>query len=145
MNPKNLLFANKYRIPSARLATWDYRTSAPYFITICTRNREHYFGKIENGNLYLNDLGQYSNECLHNINKYSKCARVTNQIVMPNHVHIIIELNNVTGEHLPNRFGPLLQNSLSGVINHFKGRVTKYAKDNGLIFGWQARFHSNKF
>ncbi len=41
-------FKNKYRIPSARLQNWDYGWNAAYFITICTHNRECYFGEIVN-------------------------------------------------------------------------------------------------
>jgi len=37
-------FKNKYRIKSARLQSWDYANNAAYFITICTKYREHYFG-----------------------------------------------------------------------------------------------------
>src|SRR5215216_5208318 len=40
------LFANKYRIPSARLQLWNYAKAGMYFITICTKNRECYFGEI---------------------------------------------------------------------------------------------------
>jgi REP-associated tyrosine transposase len=40
------LYQNKYRIPSARLQTWDYGSQGMYFITICTAGRECYFGKI---------------------------------------------------------------------------------------------------
>jgi putative transposase len=39
-------YKNKYRIPSARLQNWDYGWNASYFITICTHNRECYFGEI---------------------------------------------------------------------------------------------------
>jgi hypothetical protein len=39
-------FNNKYRIPSARLQSWDYGANGAYFITICTQNREHLFGEI---------------------------------------------------------------------------------------------------
>jgi putative transposase len=39
-------FKNKYRIQSARLQNWDYGSSGMYFITICTKNREHYFDEI---------------------------------------------------------------------------------------------------
>jgi len=39
-------FKNKYRIPSARLQNWDYGWNAAYFITICTKNRKHYFGNV---------------------------------------------------------------------------------------------------
>lgn len=40
------LFKNKYRIPSARLQTWNYADQGMYFITICTANRECYFGNV---------------------------------------------------------------------------------------------------
>lgn len=136
-------FQNKYRIPSARLTGWDYRTSAPYFITICSKNMIHVFGYIENGSMHLNELGQFTNDCLDNINIYSKHAKVTNQIVMPNHVHIIIELENNTLNYQPNTFGPLLSKSISSVINHFKGRVTKYARQNEIAFSWQPLFHDH--
>ncbi|GAC1305302.1 MAG: transposase [Mucilaginibacter sp.] len=39
-------FKNKYRIPSARLQTWDYAGNGMYFITICTANRQCCFGNI---------------------------------------------------------------------------------------------------
>ncbi len=40
------LFNNKYKIPSARLQSWNYANEAMYFVTICTKNREGYFGEI---------------------------------------------------------------------------------------------------
>jgi putative transposase len=46
-------FRNKYRIASARAQWWDYGRNGLYFITICTANREHYFGKIVNGKMIL--------------------------------------------------------------------------------------------
>ncbi|MGV8815590.1 MAG: hypothetical protein ACOH2D_15925 [Gelidibacter sp.] len=39
-------FRNKYRIESTRLQNWDYGSNAAYFVTICTKNRIHYFGDI---------------------------------------------------------------------------------------------------
>ena len=41
-------YKNKYRIPSNRLQGYDYGSNGCYFITICTKNRVHYFGKIVN-------------------------------------------------------------------------------------------------
>jgi putative transposase len=39
-------FQNKYRIPSARASWWNYASYAAYFVTICTKHRQHYFGEI---------------------------------------------------------------------------------------------------
>ena len=41
------LFKNNYRIPSIRLKGFDYGQNASYFVTICTKDREDYFGKIK--------------------------------------------------------------------------------------------------
>jgi putative transposase len=40
------LYYNKYRIPSTRLRHWNYANEGMYFITICTKNKENYFGEI---------------------------------------------------------------------------------------------------
>ena len=42
------LFRNRYRTKSLRLQNLDYEWDWRYFITICTDNRIHYFGEIEN-------------------------------------------------------------------------------------------------
>lgn len=52
-------FQNKYRIASAWLQNWNYGSPGLYFITVCTKNREHYFGEICNGEMILNDLGSF--------------------------------------------------------------------------------------
>ena len=55
-------FNGRYRISTTRLQNWDYGWNAPYFITICTQNREQFFGEINNANMYLSktgDLAQY--------------------------------------------------------------------------------------
>lgn len=40
------LYNNKYRISSARLSNWDYGSNAFYFVTICTEDRQRYFGEM---------------------------------------------------------------------------------------------------
>jgi putative transposase len=42
----NEIFKNKYRIPSARMANWDYGSQGLYYVTICTMDRVPYFGEI---------------------------------------------------------------------------------------------------
>ena len=129
-----MLYKNKYRIPSARMQKWDYRTPAPYYVTIDVRYMKQVFGYIENSEMHLNNFGQFANDCLENINTHTQYALVTNHVIMPNHVHAIIELKNDKRDYQCNRFGPLLKKSLSSVINHYKGRVTNYAKKNNLEF-----------
>ena len=51
-------YLNKYRIPSARLQSWDYSNNGAYFITICTKSRNHYFGEISKEEMQLSDIGK---------------------------------------------------------------------------------------
>lgn len=136
-------YKGKYRIPPARLIGWDYRTTAPYFVTICTAHRQHYFGKIVAGSMQFTTLGMYANERISKMAEFSAHIELINHVVMPNHVHLLLELQNDTQEHQPNRFGPLLKKSLSSAMNHYKGRVTKFANSKSIAFGWQTRFHDH--
>lgn len=92
-------FQNKYRIPSARLQNWDYRWAGAYFITICTQNREHYFGEIENGEMQLSPIGVIANVMWHEIKNHSKTIELDAFVVMPNHVHGILILNGNYSEN----------------------------------------------
>ena len=96
-------FKDKYRIASSRLQHWDYGSPGLYFITICTKNREHYFGEIENGIMSLNELGFIAN------NEWIKTPEIRPDmnlesgefVVMPNHFHGIIMI----GENQFNNHG----------------------------------------
>lgn len=85
-------FNNKYRIDSTRLKTWDYANSAAYFITICTANREHYFGEISKGQMHTTPLGKIvEEEWLKTISlRPDMNLSLGEYIVMPNHFHAII-------------------------------------------------------
>jgi len=140
----DLFFRGKYRIPSIRLKEWDYRRSALYFITICSKDMKCFFGNIVEGHMNLNNLGKFAFEYMENININKKNARVINHIVMPNHVHALIKLKNPTLKKKTNEFGPLIPGSLSALINQYKGRITKYANTNDLPWdGWHERFHDH--
>ncbi len=86
-------FQNKYRIPSARLASWDYRNPGFYFITICTKNRSHFFGEIINQEMHLNDIGKIADQCWAEIPDHFPNTMLGEFVIMPNHVHGIIIIN----------------------------------------------------
>jgi REP element-mobilizing transposase RayT len=88
------LFKNKYRIKSARLENWDYRWNAAYFITICTANRKHYFGEIKNKKMELSPTGAIADILWHDLPQHAPTLQLGNFIVMPNHIHGILILNN---------------------------------------------------
>lgn len=87
-------FQNKYRIPSARMQTWDYRWNGAYFITICTKNRIHYFGEVVNNEMKLSNVGVLADVFWHEIKHHSKNLTFGEFIVMPNHIHGILIINS---------------------------------------------------
>ena len=53
-----IFFKNRYRIESIRLKNWHYHSTAYYFITICTRNRECFFGNVIETEVKLSSIGK---------------------------------------------------------------------------------------
>jgi len=102
-------FQGKYRITTFRAPWHDYRCGA-YFVTICTKDREHYFGEIrnnENGDskMYLSPIGEMADECWRAIPQHFPHVQIPLWVVMPDHIHGIViiddsvETQNVASLH----------------------------------------------
>jgi putative transposase len=89
-------FNNQYRISSARLAGYDYGQNGAYFITICTKNRIHYFGEIVDRKMILNEIGNLAHEYWQEIPNHFSYIELGNFVVMPNHIHGILIINKNT-------------------------------------------------
>jgi len=145
-------FQNKYRIQTARLRNWDYSSNAMYFVTICTKDRNHYFGKITGNNdatccVSLTEIGKTANQCWHDIPDHFPFVKLDAFVIMPDHMHGIIIIDKpdetgTTGPHTPNKFGPQLKN-LASIVRGFKIGVTKYARNNDIAFAWQPRYYDH--
>ncbi len=166
-------FKDKYRIDSARYKNWDYSWAGSYFITICTKNRKHFFGKIINANMELSEIGkivQREWEKTEIIRKDMNLG-VGEYCIMPNHFHGIILLGENQYNH-DRRYAMCCVSStekqksenrdamccvsteyknefgpqrknISSVIRGFKSAVTIQAKKINPDFGWQSRFYDH--
>jgi REP element-mobilizing transposase RayT len=78
---------------SIRLKGYDYAKAGLYFITICVKKRKCLFGKIEKGQMCLNDAGRMVEK------EWSALPqRFPNvQFVMPNHFHALMAITNNNG------------------------------------------------
>ena len=114
----DIRFKNRYRIPSARAAWHDYNGGA-YFVTICTHNREHYLGEITNGVMHLSEMGQIAAQCMDEVHCHFPHVDVPIYVIMPNHVHAIIIINDGCSVETHNHASPLLCVSVAG--NTFAG------------------------
>lgn len=95
-------FQNKYRIASARASWWDYGWNGAYFITICTANRSHYFGEIENRKIKMSSIGILADVLWHEIKNHAKNIELGAFVVMPNHIHGILILDKPEIINQPN-------------------------------------------
>lgn len=150
-------FQNKYRIPSAR-AEWHDYNGGVYFITICTAGHKHYFGKIENAKMHLNTLGRVVEDNILNLKTHYPYAQIDQQMVMPNHLHLIVFVEEYRDDQAVPQQERKLQTQainekmqsisqhkglLSVAIGGLKSAITKQAHLNKIQFGWQERFHDH--
>lgn len=83
-------FRNKYRVPSARLQNWDYGANGAYFITICTKEMQHFFGEVVDKKMILNSGGVLAEEYWIEILQQFPYVEFGNFQIMPNHMHGIL-------------------------------------------------------
>lgn len=87
---------------SIRLKGYDYSADGLYFITICTKDRNQYFGHVVDGKMVLSEKGVIvKNEWLNTINIRRGEVILHEYIVMPNHFHAIVEICRGGVSHTP--------------------------------------------
>lgn len=158
-------FQNRSR-KSLRAKWWDYSRNGAYFITICTKDREHFFGEIRNGKMILSGTGIIADVLWHEIPNRLPFVSLGEFVVMPDHVHGILILDksgDVNHPLFPNAANPQQQmdkepqtglkksqtmsiispksNTISVIIRSYKSAVTKHANRLGLKNGWQSLYH----
>ncbi|WP_143470442.1 transposase [Labilibaculum filiforme] len=87
-------FQNKYRIPSARAVWWNYFNEGRYYVTICSHNRQWFFGSISDQKMELSSIGKLAHQFWFGIPDHFPFVKWHAFVVMPNHVHGIIEISN---------------------------------------------------
>ena len=138
----------KHHRRSIRLKGYDYSECGAYFVTIVASRRECLFGKIANGEMKLNRVGEILQWEWLDLPKRSRYIQLGAFVVMPNHFHAILIFhenvgatrqgltkarrdddlspNEITNEHdgspLPRGPRPA---SLGAIVAQFKSRVTK--------------------
>lgn len=159
-------FQNKYRIASTRAQWWDYGADGAYFITICTKNRKHYFGEITSGKMRLSNLGIIADLLWHEMPNYNPGIKLGEYVVMPDHIHGILiltekviiktkkkitapeSLNDALAKMAKPIIKDLKMSSISpkpktipSIIRSYKSAVTKHANRLNLENGWQSRYY----
>ena len=117
-------FQNKYRISSARASCHDYN-GGDYFITICTKNREHYFGETENHQMIFSETGNCVVENLLQTNNHYPDCLIPVFTVMPNHIHAIVAIDNGNCENVATMYTSSLQTTSQNNLRWKNGTVNE--------------------
>lgn len=120
-----------------RLKEYDYRNHGRYFVTICTHDRKNLLSGIVSDNdlcsapqIVLTHIGNEIEKTIWYINNKYNGVVIEKYVIMPNHIHLILVLNESGG-----RGNPPLQN----VIGQLKSYTTK-------IYGnllWQRSYYDH--
>ncbi len=116
---------------SIRLPTYNYSSKGFYFITICTKNKEHVLSHIDSkGKIHLTELGTITNLYLSKTYYY---LNINEYIIMPNHINMIIEI--VIQDKI----------NLGKFISTFKSKIyKKYNKSNyNKTDIWQRNYYEH--
>ncbi len=137
---------------SIRLKEFDYSQAGYYFITICTHNREHLFGDINEimvqnnvgvqnfephqKQMKLDAGGKIVEKCIEDIPAHFPLAEIDHYCIMPNHLHLIIIINgqiNVGVQNGVQYFEPLHiepeKNQFQKIIPYSLGSIIKGLKN----------------
>lgn len=139
---------------SIRLKEYDYSQTGAYFITIVTQGRELLFGKIENEEMKFSQFGEIARD------EWLKTAELRPNVklyedefvVMPNHVHGIIWINENDDVGARRRrapteqFGKPTMGSLPTIIRAYKSAVTYAINEMRNTHGapvWQRNYYEH--
>jgi REP-associated tyrosine transposase len=141
---------DKNRRRSIRLSRYDYRRAGAYFITVCAKDRESIFGEIKEGDMELNALGRAVMDEWLRIATLRSGVELDAFVVMPNHIHGIVFLNDKEGtaRRAPTKeyFGRPVSGSLPTIVRAFKSaatiRINKLRGTAGVPV-WQRNYYEH--
>jgi putative transposase len=137
---------------SIRLRDYDYSQPGAYFITICTKDRIGLFGKEVDGKLRINNFGKIVLGFWNDLDHIYSNVRTDAFVVMPNHVHGIIMIEERVGaiHELPlqyrNQKTKRRQMLIPKMVGRFKMKSSKRInaiRDTSNISVWQRNYHEH--
>ena len=131
-----------------RLANYDYSSNGLYFITVCAKDRIHYFSEITEDPAFvgadiirpiinLMKIGKKLDYSINDIKNHYENISVVKYCIMPDHVHLIISVMN---DILSADGGRMISApTVSTIIGSLKRFVSK---ETGISL-WQKSFHDH--
>jgi putative transposase len=151
--------AQKHHRRSIRLEGHDYTGPGGYFLTIVSYQRENLFGEILNNDVNLNKFGRTAQREWDRLETRFNKIVLDAFVVMPNHVHgiILIEENHTEGMpqepdlkfnagNSPEKFGKPVRGSIATIARSYKSSVSYRINLMRLSSGqpvWQRNYYEH--
>ncbi len=136
---------------SIRLNGYDYAGDGAYFVTICVQGRECLFGKVAEGDVRLNPAGEIVKDVWERLPERFPAIVLDQFVVMPNHFHGIIVMNDVGALLAAPRMSDVVTQgaasgapTLGGIMRAFKSvsAITiNRLRDNSGVPVWQRNYY----
>jgi putative transposase len=146
---------NTHNLPirkSNRLTGYDYARNGAYFVTICAKNHDAFFGFVgtatcrpticppgdkERPQMILYDIGRNIDIAINNIPQIYPCVYVNKYVIMPNHVHLILIIDS--DQQPPNNGREVVAPTINSVI----GGMKRFVSMQYRFPVWQKSFHDH--
>ncbi len=141
-----------------RMKGFDYSQDGCYFTTSNCKHGIHYFGEVVNGEMILNEFGEIVKQQILWLEKQYPYLKIHNWVVMPNHVHFLLEIDRGaagTARELSvpaespenfekNEIPEIKMKSVSSLMGAFKTTSSKHIHLAGKAdFAWHRSFHDH--
>jgi len=143
---------------SIRLKDYDYSSIGEYFVTICTKDKECYFGDVEDENVQISGIGRIARDVWLEIEQKFNGVALDEFVFMPNHLNGILTIRNrrrgLINQTPTNKTRTVQKNvhewvlmknpnqTLGKIIRFFKAKASKLIRDSGFHnFAWQRNYY----
>ena len=109
-----------------RLKEYDYSQNGAYYVTICVENHQCILGEIdEKRGMQLGSFGEITKKYIEQIEEHYQFVKLVNYVIMPNHIHLLIQKDIPPNVLLENEDEVKTSPSLQRIVHGFKTLTTK--------------------
>ena len=110
-----------------RLPDYDYSSPGAYFVTVCTHDRRCLLSDIDVGEglappeSRLSAIGRIVGRQIRDIPQRYPCVKIDKSVIMPNHIHLIVSIQETAGGASPSP-------TLFDVVRVLKSMTTRLSR-----------------
>jgi putative transposase len=135
-----------------RLLHYDYGNAGLYYVTICTHDRKRFLSRIVGSEIQLTPYGEIVEQELQRTSEIHQHTEVFDYVIMPNHIHFVLLIENPIPRGLPKGpstlrgFHETQIGSMPIIVRNFKAAVTSRIRKTANLLDakiWQRGFYEH--